>query len=153
MKPRLGDVRVVTLNLAQRLGAWADRRTVLVDGLSALQPDLVAFQESISTDEYDQVVDLLGPKFHVSHQKERDPNGMGISIASRWPFGDLWEVNLNMTSRTGGFPCTTLVSEILAPDPIGPILFVNHFSELAVKLRARTRVASGRRGAVCGGES
>ena len=42
--PRLGDVRVVTLNLWGRRGAWADRRSVLIDGFRALRPDLVAFQ-------------------------------------------------------------------------------------------------------------
>src|ERR1035441_6064967 len=57
---------------------------VLIDGIRALQPDLVAFAESIKNGEYDQVPDLLGPGFHVVHQKARDTNGMGISIASRW---------------------------------------------------------------------
>ena len=125
--PHLGDVRVLTLNLNQRYGAWTDRRSVLIDGIRALQPDLVAFAESIKKDDYDQVTDLLGPAFHVAHQKVRDPNGMGISVASRWPLGQVQEVDLNVTSRTAGFPCGTLVAEIIAPDPVGPLLFVNHF--------------------------
>lgn len=126
-RPRLGDLRVLTLNLWQRHGAWAQRRSVLIDGFRALQPDLVALQESIKNDEYDQVADLLGPGFNVAQQKRRDPNGMGISIASRWPLGEVHEVDLNVTPRTAGFPCTTLVAEVLAPDPVGPLLFVNHF--------------------------
>ena len=32
-----------------------------------------------------------------------------------------------MTSRTAGFPCTALVATAGAPDPIGSLLFVNHF--------------------------
>ncbi|MDQ5816950.1 MAG: hypothetical protein M3334_01040 [Actinomycetota bacterium] len=36
------------------------------------------------------------------------------------------EVDLNVTPRTVNFPCTTLIAEVLAPDPIGPLLFVNH---------------------------
>ena len=123
----LGNVRVLTLNLWQRYGAWADRRSVLIDGLRTLQPDLVVFAESIKTDEYDQVADLLGPGFNVAHQNVRDPNGMGISIASRWPLGEVHEVDLNVTPRTLGFPCTTLVAEVIAPEPVGPLLFVNHF--------------------------
>src|SRR5947209_14740667 len=82
--PRLGNVRVVSLNLWGRNGAWADRRSVLIDGFRALRPDLVALQEVIKNDEYDQMIDLLGPGFHIAHQKGRDPEGMGISIASRW---------------------------------------------------------------------
>jgi endonuclease/exonuclease/phosphatase family metal-dependent hydrolase len=127
VRPHLGEVRVLTLNLWQRYGNWAERRRVLTDGFRALQPDLVAFQESIKTDEYDQVTDLLGPGFNVIHQKSRDPNGMGVSIASRWPLEEVWEVDLNVTPRTAGFPCTTLVAGVLAPDPLGPLLFVNHF--------------------------
>jgi endonuclease/exonuclease/phosphatase family metal-dependent hydrolase len=123
----MGQLRVLTLNLWQRYGAWTDRRSVLIDGLRALQPDLVAFHESIKTDQYDQVLDLLGPEFNVAHAKVRDPNGMGVSLASRWPLRDVQEVDLNVTPRTTGFPCTTLVAEVVAPEPIGPLLFVNHF--------------------------
>ena len=35
-------------------------------------------------------------------------------------------MDLNVTPRTADFPCTTIVAEVLAPDPIGPLLFVNH---------------------------
>jgi endonuclease/exonuclease/phosphatase family metal-dependent hydrolase len=52
---------------------------------------------------------------------------MGISIASRWPLRAVEEVDLNVTPRTAGFPCGTLVAEVIAPDPVGPLLFVNHF--------------------------
>ena len=116
-------LRVLTLNLWQRYGAWADRRSVLIDGIRAKQPDLVAFAESIKTDEYDQTVDLLGEGFNVAYSKARDTNGMGISIASRWPVEEVREVDLNVTSRTAGFPCTALVARVAAPDPIGSLLF------------------------------
>ena len=117
-------LRVLTLNLWQRYGEWNDRRFVLIERIKELQPDLVAFYESIKTDEYDQVLDLLGPGFNIAHSKIRDPNGMGISIASRWPFGEMKEIDLNVTPRTDGFPCTTLIAEIIGPEAI---LFVNHF--------------------------
>ena len=65
----MDGVRVATLNLWGRHGAWDERRSVLVDGFRELQPDVVAFQEAITTDEYDQVVDLLGLDFHVVHQR------------------------------------------------------------------------------------
>ncbi|HTK12004.1 MAG TPA: endonuclease/exonuclease/phosphatase family protein [Ktedonobacteraceae bacterium] len=126
-RPRLGDVRVLTLNLWGRHGVWADRRTMLIDGLLALQPDLLAFQESIKNDEYDQVIDLLGPGWNIVHQQSRDPEGMGISIASRWPLLDVQEVDLHVTPRTKNFPCGTLIAEVLAPEPVGPLLLVNHF--------------------------
>jgi endonuclease/exonuclease/phosphatase family metal-dependent hydrolase len=122
----MGDVRIVTLNLWGRRGAWVERRSKLIAGFRALQPDLVAFQEAIKSDEYDQVTDLLGSEFHVVHQTDREADGQGISIASRWPVGEVREVDLNVTPRTVDFACTTLVAEILAPDPVGSLLFVNH---------------------------
>jgi endonuclease/exonuclease/phosphatase family metal-dependent hydrolase len=128
-----GGVRVATLNLWGRRGPWAERRSVLIDGFRELRPDLVAFQEAIIGEGYDQAVDLLGPRFHVAHQRGREVNrrdgtedGQGASIASRWPIGEVREVDLNVTPRTGDFAHTTLIAEILAPDPVGPLLFVNH---------------------------
>jgi endonuclease/exonuclease/phosphatase family metal-dependent hydrolase len=131
--PDPGSVRVATLNLWGRRGAWAERRSVLIDGFRELGPDLVAFQEAIKSEEYDQVTDLLGPDFHAVHQKDREADrqdgtedGQGVSIASRWPLGEVREVDLNVTPRTGDFAHTTLLVEVLAPEPVGPLLFVNH---------------------------
>jgi hypothetical protein len=45
-----GVARVSTLNLWGRHGAWDERRSVLVDGLRELRPDVVAFQEAVVTD-------------------------------------------------------------------------------------------------------
>ncbi|MDQ6661603.1 MAG: endonuclease/exonuclease/phosphatase family protein [Chloroflexota bacterium] len=125
-EPRSTDIRVVTMNLWGQRGAWSERRRVIRDSLRALRPDLVAFQEAIKSREYDQVIDLLGPEFYIAHQAGREPDGQGISIASRWPLEDVREVDLNVTPRTADFACTTLVAEVLAPSPIRPLLFVNH---------------------------
>jgi len=84
-------------------------------------------QETIRTDDYDQVVDLLGAEFHIVHSHAREPNGSGISIASRWPISAVRELDLNVTPRTADFACATLVAEIQAPQPFGPVLLVNHF--------------------------
>lgn len=106
--------------------AWAARRTALQTGLRRLRPDLVAFQEVISTDDYDQAVDLLGPGYHLAHQQHRDGDGSGISIASRWPLTDVQEIDLHLTPRTAGFGCVTLLAEVQAPAPFGPLLVANH---------------------------
>lgn len=127
-------VRVLTLNLWQQYGDWTKRRSLLIDGIRARQPDLVAFAESIKTREYDQTVDLLGEGFNVAYSRARDTNGMGVSIASRWPLEEVQEVDLNVTSRTAGFPCTALVATVVASDPIGPLLFVNHFPNFQLNL-------------------
>jgi endonuclease/exonuclease/phosphatase family metal-dependent hydrolase len=117
---------VTTLNLQGQDGAWADRRSVLINGLHALRPDVVAFQDAIRTDDYDQAADLLGPDYHLAHQTTgRGANGSGVEIASRWPIGDMRELDLHVTPRVGDFPAMVLVAEILTPDPVGPLLVVN----------------------------
>lgn len=121
------------MNLWGRRGDWAGRRAALVDGLRELRPDVVAFEEAIVTEEYDQVADLLGPDFHVAHKTAREPDrggdpeaGQGLSLASRWPFVEVRELDLRLTPRTADFACGTLAAEVRAPDPIGPLLFVAH---------------------------
>jgi len=126
--------RVVTLNLWGIRGEWPARRRVLADGLRELQPDLVAFVEAIETDDYDQVVDLLGPDYHVAHQTAREPDGQGASIATRWPISAVHEVDLHVTPRTADFACVALVAEIAAPEPYGPLVFVDHVPSWQLQL-------------------
>jgi hypothetical protein len=76
-------LRVATLNIWARHGDWPRRRNALRAGFSALQPDLLALQETVVTSEYDQVVDLLGDDVHVIHQGQRNGDGTGCSIVSR----------------------------------------------------------------------
>lgn len=123
-----GRIRVATLNLWGRNGAWEERRSVLMDGLRRLQPDLIAFQEAIVGDGYDQVKDILGTGYHVLHQTVGlvGDGNHGASVASRWPIGEVREANLHLTPRTGDYPCGTLAVEILAPDPLAPLLLVAH---------------------------
>jgi endonuclease/exonuclease/phosphatase family metal-dependent hydrolase len=122
-----GTLRVLTHNIYGQSANWAARRQVLVDGIRELAPDLIALQETIRTDDYDQVVELLGAAYHILHSRQRAPNGIGISIASRWPLGEVHELDLHLTPRTADFPCTTLLAEVQAPQPFGPVLLVNHF--------------------------
>jgi endonuclease/exonuclease/phosphatase family metal-dependent hydrolase len=119
-------VRVVTQNLWGIRGDWEARREVLRDGFRELDPDLVAFIEAIKTDRFDQVVDLLGDGYHVAYQAGREPDGQGASIASRWPFGEVHEVDLQVTPRVAGFAATTMVAEVDAPEPYAPLVFANH---------------------------
>jgi endonuclease/exonuclease/phosphatase family metal-dependent hydrolase len=117
---------VATLNLWGTSGDWPARRRVLADGFKALQPDLVAFQEAVRTDDYDQAADLLGDGYQFVQQTEREDDGRGIVIASRWPLGWTREIDLHLTPRTEGFACGTLIAEVLAPEPVGPLLLANH---------------------------
>jgi endonuclease/exonuclease/phosphatase family metal-dependent hydrolase len=120
-----GVVRVATLNLWGRNGAWDGRRSILVDGLRELQPDVIAFQEAVVNDGYDQVADLLGASYYITHQAGREAEGTGLSIASRWEVREVWEETLHVTPRAD--PSDIAVAEILAPGPLGgTLLFVHH---------------------------
>lgn len=122
-------LRLVTLNLWARHGDWRVRRSILKAGLADLRPDLVCFQETVVVDGYDQVIDLLGPDYHVAHQTVGlvgDGSHHGVSLASRWPLHSVHEVDLHLTTRTMEYSCGTLIAEVNAPEPFGPLLLVCH---------------------------
>ncbi|TYB68911.1 endonuclease/exonuclease/phosphatase family protein [Nonomuraea sp. PA05] len=118
-------MRVATLNLWARHGSWSRRRQLLIDGFRRLAPDLVALQESVVTDDYDQVIDLLGPDYHVLHQEGGEADGTRASIASRWPLAQARQQRLDVTARVdpSEFAGWVGLVEVRAPEPV---LFVNH---------------------------
>lgn len=120
-------VRVVTMNVWARHGDWLARRAVLRSGLQALRPDLVALQETVVTDGYDQVADLLGAGFHVVHQQRREADGTGMSLASRWPLTEVEEHDLLVTERVDPdeFAGSLLVASVDAPDSFGRVSFAS----------------------------
>jgi endonuclease/exonuclease/phosphatase family metal-dependent hydrolase len=121
------SMRVATLNLWCRHGDWPARRSVLADGFRELRPDLVAFQESIVTDDYDQITDLLGDGYEIHHGGARTPHdGAGTTIASRWPVTKLHERDLSVTARVD--PAEPWIGRVYAAEIDGPepLLFVNH---------------------------
>lgn len=125
----IAAMRVATYNLWGRQGAWIDRRSVLSNELRELQPDIIAFQEAVVVDGYDQVDDLIGTGYSVFHQTGRSEDGVGASVASRWPIVDAKEAELNVTPRVDpamGWIGSVAMLEIQAPDPIGTLLFVHY---------------------------
>ena len=139
-------MRVLTLNVWGRNGPWEKRRAALREGFRALAPDLVALQELIAADGYDEAADLLGADFHVAHAKRRE-NGSGITLASRFPIRATHELDLGVTPRVGSFPAAALIAEIDAPAPFGPVLFVNHLPswELAFERERELQAAAAAR--------
>lgn len=121
-------LRVATQNIWRHHGDWANRRRVLEDGFAKLDADLIGFQEALVTDEYDQARDLLGDRYHFAYQRTREEDGSCVTIASRWPIGEVLEVDGRPYGRTSEHPFNagTLAAEILAPEPLGRLLYVNH---------------------------
>src|SRR5215211_7535353 len=122
-------LRVATLNIWGRGRDWTARRPVMAGGFEALSPDLVTLQEVVVSDAGDQARDALGDGYHLVHQRGRESDGRGVTTASRWPVGEVLEVDLHVSDRTPDFACTTLITEILAPEPLGRIWLANHLPD------------------------
>jgi endonuclease/exonuclease/phosphatase family metal-dependent hydrolase len=128
-------MRFLTLNTWGTRGQWEERESRFRDRVEELAPDIVTLQETVRTSEVHQARRLLGDGFHIAEQQERElgragaPAGQGITTASRWPFGRVFEIDLNLTDRTGDFACTCLVTEIVTPEPLGRIWVANHFPD------------------------
>ena len=122
------QIRILTQNLWGIRGAWDLRRAVLRRLIREANPVLISFQEAIKTADYDQAADLLGPDFQFAYQQTPEPDGQSAVIASRWPIEWMRELDIDVTPRTQGFACTTVVAGIVAPDPFGRLLFVNHLA-------------------------
>jgi endonuclease/exonuclease/phosphatase family metal-dependent hydrolase len=117
-------IRVATINLWMRSGDWPARRRVLREGLAALRPDVIGFQEVDRGEAHDSAAEIVGPGYELRHQQTGLlGDGNCAAIASRWPIAGWHEVELQLTPRTADFPATTLIAEIDAPEPL---LFVNH---------------------------
>lgn len=101
-EPAEQRLRVLTHNVFGRQAGWEDRRRVLWEGIRRLQPDVASLQETTLVDGYDQVRDLFGADVHIVHSDERGPDGVGISIVSRWSITDVQELDLKVTPRSAG---------------------------------------------------
>jgi endonuclease/exonuclease/phosphatase family metal-dependent hydrolase len=125
------SLRVLTCNIYNTTADWERRRPVLIEGIRQLSPDLIALQETVLTSGYDQATDVLGDRYQIVNSRARLPNSWGASIASRWPMRHVHELDQSVSPRAEPW-CTTMIAEIDAPEPFGPLLFVNHFQSAHV---------------------
>jgi exonuclease III len=125
----VGGLRVATLNTWGTRGNWPARRPVFQAGFRELDADIITLQETIFHDHADQAAEMLGPGYHLTQQQHREPDGQGITTASRWPSGQVFEVDFHLTERTHDFACTCLITEVLALEPFGRVWVANHFPD------------------------
>ncbi|HEU5157334.1 MAG TPA: endonuclease/exonuclease/phosphatase family protein [Streptosporangiaceae bacterium] len=125
----LDRIRVVSLNILDPVHAdWPRRREVLRTGLQALDADVVALQEVVRDDDHDTVRDLLGEGWQVVWNSRHAPGGTGAALASRWPIGDIREVDEPVSARAtrSCVWCTSTLVVVEAPAPFGPVVVVHH---------------------------
>ncbi|WP_374195853.1 endonuclease/exonuclease/phosphatase family protein [Streptomyces sp. ISL-24] len=118
----------MTVNVLEKDQAdWDGRRQLLIRGIRAAQPDVVALQEVVRAEGYDGASDLLGEGWHVAFHPCWSADGVGAVLASRWPFGVLRTDSFRTTERIELAPwCGVVAAEVLAPAPFGPMLVVHH---------------------------
>ncbi|MDA1143312.1 MAG: endonuclease/exonuclease/phosphatase family protein [Planctomycetota bacterium] len=106
-----------------------DKRNALIrEGISELSPDLMAFQEAGYADGRHQVAEILdGMGYRILHQFEvGDAHGNNANcIACRWPFELVEMISLQVTPQAKNYPYAAIAVRVNAPEPVGPILFVN----------------------------
>jgi len=122
-------LRVFTMNIWAFTEPLAARERLLRAGIERLDPDLLAFQEAGFSKKRHQVAELLdGLGYHVLHQFEHSPSlGQveGNCAASRWPMKLVEVRSLRLTRYSRNYPLAALAVEVAAPEPVGPLLFVN----------------------------
>lgn len=123
-------------------GDWKTRLPVFQDGFAALDADIVTLQETILSADADQAAEMLGPGYHLAQQHDREQDGQGITTASRWPLGQVFEVDFHVTERTRDFACTCLVTEVLAPEPYRRVWVANHFPDYQLDHERERRLQS-----------
>jgi endonuclease/exonuclease/phosphatase family metal-dependent hydrolase len=124
-----GSIRVATLNIYGHQGGWNERRPVLVEGFKKLNADIIALQEAIVIEGYDQVREILGDDYAILHQEGRSADGYGQSIASRWPARLVHRHSLWVSERMAldHSPIGTMaIHEIDVPGWRRPLLFVHY---------------------------
>src|SRR5918994_3543809 len=126
-----GVFRVATLNLLSPDHAdWDRRREVLRSGLQNMRPGVIALQETVWGNRYDQAADLLGADYQVVRHSARSADGVGAALASRWPFESVREIDLHVTDRIdlpSALPwAAAVVAEAQLPSPLRLTLFVQH---------------------------
>jgi endonuclease/exonuclease/phosphatase family metal-dependent hydrolase len=127
------SVRVMTMNLLSPDHAdWPRRREVLQQGLAGLAPDVIALQETVWGDGWDQAAELLGPSYQIARHSGRSADRVGAVLASRWPIGEVRELDLGVTPRVT-LPWSAAVAvEVRLPGGYGTTLFVHHKPHWAV---------------------
>ncbi len=125
----LERLRVFTMNIWTFSEPYAARMQVLREGITALSPDLLAFQEAGYAGGRHQVAEVLdGLGYHILHQFDIAPETVtrdnACCVASRWPLECAELLPLNLTERAQGYPYAALAVRVASP--LGPLLFVGN---------------------------
>ena len=116
---------ILTLNIWHNAGPWEERLLRIREWIDRLDPDLIAFQEVLVGEGFDQAREIVGEgRYHVDYLRASDfwldrEYTFGNAVASRWPIVARQE--LALPDRGDGETRSALTVEIEAP--VGLISF------------------------------
>ncbi|MDQ1626806.1 MAG: hypothetical protein QOI54_550 [Actinomycetota bacterium] len=104
---------------------WERRHRLVGETIRALDPDVVALQE-IPVTSAEVVERLLGADHHLTHFSRVSEDGVGGTLATRWPHRVITEIDLRISDRSRDtLPwCATVVVELATP--VGPVVVAHH---------------------------
>jgi endonuclease/exonuclease/phosphatase family metal-dependent hydrolase len=127
-------MRLLTMNIWADHGDWPARRDYLTDQITELSPDLLTLQETVRTDTVDQATELFDLDYRLVDSGIRDSDGMGTTIATRYPILDRLELDLQLDQTTQDFPCSAGL--VVLDSPLGELVLVNYFPSWKLDLEA-----------------
>jgi endonuclease/exonuclease/phosphatase family metal-dependent hydrolase len=119
-------LRVLTYNVySPHNPDWERRHPVIRDTLRALEADVVALQE-VPVRSPDVLEDLVGPGYQFGHFSASSDDGIGGTLATRWPQRFVAELDLRISDRVREtLPwCATYVVEV--DTPLGTVVVAHH---------------------------
>jgi len=104
---------------------WDRRHRLIAETIRALDPDVIALQE-VPVDAPDTLVALLGEDHYRTHFSRPSEDGVGGTLATRWPHRVVQEIDLRISERSRPtLPwCAATIVEL--DSPVGPMVVAHH---------------------------
>ncbi len=115
-------LKILTLNLWNRMGPYNKRAARVRECIVSLEPDLIGFQEALRGEGVEQVADLLdGLPYETDHAGAAEHEGVsfGNAVASRWPITEREALQLPTGARDEG----RVALSVTVDAPFGAVSF------------------------------
>lgn len=119
------QLRVMTMNAYGPANPdWERRHRLLADTIRELDPDILALQE-VPLDIDGDLGQILGRDYHLAPFSQAD-NGVGGTLATRWPHRFVTEMDLRITDRARDSLswCAAVLIEL--DTPVGTVVVAHH---------------------------
>lgn len=119
--PRL---RVMTMNVYGPANPdWDRRHRLVARTLRELDPDVVALQEVPTGPGLSAILD---PRYHVTSFSRSSEDGVGGTLATRWPHQLVTEIDQHLTARSRDVLPWTATTVVELDTPLGGLVVAHH---------------------------